>query len=129
MTTPRGKIGVLVAARAVKLSSSVKNDGGDTSPLQKKRQSLKDPKKDQFAYPDVIVPKEGEIYYRTVRSHPSIPECPEDISITVTKNLENFVKDNLTSSFSRRDIKKVVGDFDGRDSNSPALLDRPEFGR
>ncbi len=129
MTTPRGKIGgVLAAARAVKLSST-KHDGGEISPLQKKRQSLKDPKKDQFAYPDVIVPKEGEIYYRTVRSHPSLPECPEDISITVTKNLENFVKDNLMSSVSRRDIKKVVADFDGRDSISPAHLDRPEYGR
>ena len=120
MSHPRGK-GLLGAVKAVKMVGGGK-DGSD-SHHGKKRQSIKDSKKDSS---DIPIPKEGEIYYKVVRSYPSIPEIPEETSITITKNLEQFGKDQ-TSILKRAQVDRK--DTESRDSNSPTHQDRPEYGR
>ena len=120
MAHQRGK-GLLGAVKVVKLAGGGK-DGSDFHP-SKKRQSIKDSKKDSS---DIPIPKEGEIYYKTVRTYPSIPEIPEEISITITKNLEQFGKD-LASTLKRAQVDRKENE--SRDSNSPTHQDRPEFGR
>ena len=118
MSNPRNK-GLLGAVKAVKLSGGGK-DGSDYHPA-KKRQSIKDSKKDPT---DIPVPKEGDIYYKTVRTYPSIPEIPEEIAITITKNLDQFGRD-----FTLKRAQAERKEAESRDSNSPTHPDRPEFGR
>ena len=78
----------------------VARDGSDFHPSKKRQSIYKESKKDSS---DIPIPKEGEIYYKTVRSYPSIPEIPEEISITITKNLEQFGKD-LASTLKRAQV-------------------------
>ena len=73
---------------------------------------------------DIPVPKEGDIYYKTVRTYPSIPEIPEEIAITITKNLDQFGRD-----FTLKRAQAERKEAESRDSNSPTHPDRPEFGR
>ena len=120
MSNPRGK-GLLGAVKVVKLAGSGK-DGSD-SHHGKKRQSIKDSKKDPS---DIPTPKEGDIYYKVVRTFPSIPEIPEEVSISITKNLEQFGKE-FSSTLKRAQADRK--ETESRDSNSPIHQDKPEFGR
>ncbi len=85
------------------------------------------------------VPKEGEVYYRTVKIFPSIPDSTEEVTIQITKSWETLWKESASpasrkerrsaSERSESDPRCRGTHRDREDSLSPNPSDEGQFTR
>ena len=73
----------------------------------RRRPGQKDSTGRQLSSGDVLQPKEGDIYYRTVKMYPSIPDLPEEVFVSIAKNIEGPYC-SLSESADRRSVSRRV---------------------
>ena len=65
--------------------------------------------------------KEGDIFYKTIKYFPSIPDIPEDVSLTVTKPLEPVPPGTRDTPSSLTFGRRSASEKDRRGSVMPGM--------